>query len=116
MTASVSQLAGVEEAHLKALDATDMPTFEHWDAEFHHRIFACSRNELFKEMHNLLRALRNQNPWFEMKKRSFSEQRRRHYCAEHATLVEALLQRDPERAERAMLAHLTTVRTNLLGR
>ncbi len=115
-TASGSQLEAVEEAHRRALQTTDMPSFEHWDAEFHHRIFACSRNDLFKEMHNLLRALRNQHAWFEMKKRSFSEQRRGLYCSEHATLVEALMRRDPDGAERAMVAHLRTVRVNLLGR
>ncbi len=115
-TASGSQLDAVQEAHARAVAATDMPSFEHWDAEFHHRVFACSRNDLFKEMHNLLRALRNQMAWFEMKKRSFSEPRRQLYCTEHAALVDALLRRDPDGAERAMMAHLQTVRVNLLGR
>ena len=67
--------------------ALDMPDFEHWDAEFHHRIFACSRNEFLKEIHNLMRILRNQAPWFEMKKRSFSEERRRTYCGEHQAIA-----------------------------
>ncbi len=114
--ASVSELAGVSDAHQLAVAATDMPGFEQWDAEFHHRIFVCSRNELLREFHNLLRVLRNRSPWFEMKQRSFSEPRRQHYCQEHAAIVAALMQRDPDRARAAMQAHLRTVAANILGR
>ena len=113
--ASVTELAAIREAHEKAVVATDMPTFEHWDAEFHHRIFACSRNEFLHEMHNLMRILRSQAPWFEMKQRSFSEQRRVTYCDEHAVIADALLSRNPDGARQAMARHLTTVSRNLLG-
>jgi DNA-binding FadR family transcriptional regulator len=51
-----------------------------------------------------------------MKQRSFSEARRQHYCQEHAAIVAALMQRDPDRARAAMQAHLRTVAANILGR
>jgi DNA-binding FadR family transcriptional regulator len=114
--ASLSELNAVKEAHEAARRALDMPSFEDCDAEFHHRIFACSRNEFLKEIHNLMRILRNQAPWFEMKRRSFSEERRLTYCSEHQRIVDALMSRDPEGARQAMLAHLQTVERNLLGR
>src|SRR4051812_20463749 len=114
--ASVGELNAVREAHQAATDALDMPSFEQWDAEFHHRIFACSRNEFLKEIHNLMRVLRNQPLWFEMKKRSFSEERRRTYCAEHQAILDALVSRDRDGARQAMLSHLQTVERNLLGR
>ena len=114
--ASASDIASVEDAHREACAASDMPEFERWDAEFHHRIVACSRNDLLKDFHDLLRALRNQRPWFEMKRRSFSEDRRQTYCAEHSAVLEALRRRDPDAARHAMLAHLVTVRFNMLGR
>jgi DNA-binding FadR family transcriptional regulator len=114
--ASAMELNAVREAHKIASESRDMPDFEHWDAEFHHRIFACSRNDFLKEIHNLMRILRNQAPWFEMKKRSFSEERRAIYCNEHQAVLDALLRRDPESASQAMLAHLRTVERNLLGR
>jgi DNA-binding FadR family transcriptional regulator len=113
--ANSSELSSVREAHHAAIDAKDLATFERWDAEFHERILACSRNELLKEIHNLVRILRNQSPWFEMKKRSFSEERRRIYCQEHQAVVDALLVRDPQGANEAMSAHLQTVARNLLG-
>lgn len=114
--ASAAELNAVREAHKTACESQDMPTFEHWDAEFHHRVFACCRNDFLKEIHNLMRAIRNQSPWFEMKKRSFSEERRQVYCEEHQALLDALLRRDPDGAKTAMLVHLRTVEKNLLGR
>jgi GntR family transcriptional regulator, hexuronate regulon transcriptional repressor len=114
--ASSAELARVFDAHREAVAATAMPEFERWDSELHHRIFSCSRNELLREMHNVLRLLRNQPAWFEMKQRSFSEPRRTHYCAEHQVLVDALVRRDPDGARGAMQMHLKTVEANLLGR
>ncbi|CAN5170482.1 FCD domain-containing protein [soil metagenome] len=114
--ASASELTSVEDAHQIARDATEMPVFEHWDAEFHHRIFACCRNDFLREIHNVMRAIRNQSPWFEMKKRSFSEERRHIYCREHQAVFDALHRRDPEGAKQAMFGHLRTVAQNLLGR
>lgn len=114
--ASASELRAVREAHDAACLARDMPVFEHWDAEFHHRIFACCRNDFLKEIHNLMRILRNQAPWFDMKKRSFSEERRGVYCVEHQVIVDALVRRDPEGSSQAMLEHLNTVQRNLLGK
>lgn len=114
--ASVPELAAIESAHRKAIAATEMPEFEQWDTEFHQLVFDCSRNELLREFHNVLRVLRNQTPWFEMKKRSFSEERRRRYCTEHARIVDALHNRLPDDAEEAMRAHLLTIQKNMLRR
>ena len=114
--ASSAELGRVAEAHGEATAASEMPEFERWDSELHHRVLACSRNELIREMHNVLRILRNQPAWFEMKKRSFSEDRRRRYCEEHGALVDALLRRDPDGARAAMQTHLKTVEANMLGR
>ncbi len=114
--ASSSALASIAEAHECAIAASGMPDFEVWDAEFHHRIFSCTRNDLLREFHEVLRILRDQPKWFEMKARSFSEDRRRIYCDEHAKILGALNARHPEQAEAAMRAHLLSVEGNLLGR
>ena len=49
-TASDAQLEAIRQAHQAAVAATDMPTFEDRDADFHQRIFDCTRNELLKEI------------------------------------------------------------------
>ncbi len=113
--ASTSELAAIAEAHRRASAATEMPEFETWDAEFHHQIFACTRNDLLREFHEVLRVLRDQPRWFEMKARSFAEERRQHYCREHAAILDALNARDPQQAAAAMRAHLLTVQQNMLG-
>ena len=113
---SIGELGAVRDAHDLARAATTMPEFEHWDAELHHRIFACSRNDFLKEIHNVMRIIRNQAPWVEMKKRSFSEERRQIYCEEHAAIVDALFARDPDAARETMRKHLQTVERNLLRR
>src|SRR5258707_2915466 len=53
--ASTTELGRVAEAHHLASAATDMPEFERWDSDLHHRIFACSRNDLLPECDNALR-------------------------------------------------------------
>lgn len=116
INASSAQLAGIEEAHRSATQATDIIQFEHWDSALHHRIFACSRNDLLRAIYDLLHVLRNRSPWFDMKKRSFSEERRQTYCRQHGAIVEAILRRDPDTARAATLAHLKTVEANMLGR
>lgn len=116
VSASTSELKSVEEAHRHAKDACEIAMFEHWDAEFHDRIVASGRNELFRDICSLVGALRNQDAWFEMKQRSFSEARRAAYCLEHEAILAALLRHDPDAAANAMRAHLLSVRANLLGR
>jgi len=113
--ASESELNAVQDAHRIAVAARDLVTFEHWDAEFHHRIFASARNDFLREVHHLVRIFRNRLPWFDLKRRSFSEERRQRYCREHEAILLALRRRDSNGAKEAMLAHLQTVATNLLN-
>ena len=111
--ASEAALTAVREAHAAAERASDMDTFEHWDAEFHRRIFSSTRNELLANLDEIVRVVRSQTPWTELKRRSFSNERRLIYCREHETLLRALERRDADAAANAMRAHLETVAKNL---
>jgi DNA-binding FadR family transcriptional regulator len=113
--ASASDIREVALAHSAAVEAVDMETFEHWDAELHQRIFSASRNELLNHLHEILRLIRNQDLWRDIKRRSFSPQRRQIYCGEHKAVVDALTRRDAEAAASAMRAHLDTVSRNLFS-
>lgn len=108
-------LAGIAEAHEEAAKSFDMEVFERWDAEFHKRIFASTRNEFLTILHDILSVIRNRTPWREIKRRTFSEERRLAYCVDHALIVETLAARDAERAALAMRAHLAAVSANLFG-
>lgn len=54
--------------------------------------------------------------WGSLKRRTSRPERRRCYHAEHTAVVDALRDRDPDGAHRAMCAHLENVADNLLGR
>jgi DNA-binding FadR family transcriptional regulator len=112
--ASASNLRDIAASHSASLEALDIEAFERCDAELHQGIFAATRNELLTRLHAILRLIRDQELWRDIKRRSFSPQRRLVYCREHKAIVDALLRRDAEAAASAMRAHLETVSSNLL--
>jgi DNA-binding FadR family transcriptional regulator len=114
--ASSSDLSAIAEAHHRASEAHQTDDFEHWDTQFHHRIFAATRNELLASIHAILQVIRSRNAWIELKRKAFSENRWRDYCAHHADVVAALTNRDAERAELAMRLHIEAIEQSLFGR
>lgn len=113
--ASAHDIHEVAHAHAAAVEAVDIESFEHWDAELHQRIFAATRNELLNHLHEILRLVRSQDLWRDIKRRSFSPRRRQIYCDEHKAVVDALMRRDAEAAASAMRTHLDTVSQNLFS-
>ena len=102
-------------SHETAMEADAFEPFEQSDSAFHELIFVASRNELLSGLHAILNFIRNQEQWLGIKRRSFSPERRAGYCDEHAAIVQALLRRDLDAAEKAMLAHLDFVDRNFLN-
>lgn len=113
--ASAAELDAVAAAHRASLAAVEMKPFEEADGRLHQRIFAGTGNGLMIHLHELLRLIRGQAPWQDLKRRSFSTEARDAYTREHAAIVEALLRRDPEAAALAMRRHLATVSGKLFG-
>jgi DNA-binding FadR family transcriptional regulator len=89
---------------------------EHWDSQFHLRIFAATRNQLPVSIYDILQLIRNRNAWIELKRKAFSQDRRRDYCAHHAQVIGALENRDAEGAAQAMRLHIEAIETTLFGR
>ena len=113
--ATAADLAAIRDTHLAAMAETGMELFEQLDGEFHKRIFTATRNDLLACVHDMLKAIRAQSAWVEIKRRSFSEARRQAYCEEHARIVAALFARDALGAAEAMRIHLASVSRNLFG-
>jgi DNA-binding FadR family transcriptional regulator len=111
--ATAADLAAIREAHDNAAAETDPGSFEKRDAIFHVSIFAATRNELLLSLHDILRVIRNQPAWIEMKRRRYSEARRQGYCSDHEMIVQALVTRDAELASECMKRHLINVQKNL---
>jgi DNA-binding FadR family transcriptional regulator len=114
--ASFADLQAIAEAHHQASGAHQTDDFEHWDTQFHQRLFAATRNELLASIHDILQVIRSRNAWIELKRKTFSENRRRDYCAQHANVVAALENRDADGAAQAMLRHIEAIEIALFGR
>lgn len=113
--ASTSDIDAIAEAHRFATDAQETDPFEKWDTEFHQRIFMAARNELLMGFHDILRVIRSRNAWIELKRKTFSENRRLNYCEHHGDIVRALYNRDAAGAARAMQAHMEAIQLTLFG-
>jgi len=114
--ASLSDLQAIAEAHNHACRAHQTDEFEDWDSQFHQRLFAATRNELLSSIHAILQVIRSRNAWIELKRKTFSENRRRDYCEQHADVVAALENRDADGAAQAMLRHIEAIEIALFGR
>jgi DNA-binding FadR family transcriptional regulator len=114
--ASFADLRAIAEAHHHASEALRTDEFEHWDSQFHQRLFAATRNELLASIHDILQVIRSRNAWIELKRKTFSENRRRDYCEQHANVVSALENRDADGAAQAMLRHIEAIEIALFGR
>ncbi|MCU0931509.1 MAG: FCD domain-containing protein [Serpentinimonas sp.] len=95
--------------------AQTLEEFEHWDGALHEAIAAAAHNSFISRVFGLIQQVREQGDWGLLKKRSVTPERRLLYQAEHRQLVEALRERDLERARAVTLEHLLHVRHNLLG-
>lgn len=95
--------------------ASTLEAFEHWDAALHEAIAEATHNRFITGVFRLMSDARAQGEWGVLKRRSATTQRRVEYQREHRELVDALRQRDAERARALCLEHLLHVRDNLLG-
>jgi len=95
--------------------AEEFEAFESWDAKLHRAIAESAHNGLLMNMFDVMNA-RQLPVWGSLKRRTSTPERRRCYHAEHTAIVDALCDRDPDGAEKAMRVHLQNVADNLLGR
>jgi DNA-binding FadR family transcriptional regulator len=89
--------------------------FEQWDGAFHRAIADATHNPFLTRIFATVHAAREEPLWGRLKRRSFSEARRRAYEADHRGIAAALQERDGELARRRMREHIVRVRENLLG-
>lgn len=95
--------------------ASSLEEFEHWDGELHEAIADAAHNTFVSSVFKLMKQVRAQGDWGQLKKKSVTPERRLAYQQEHRQLVDALRDRDATRAKAGTLDHLLHVRHNLLG-
>jgi DNA-binding FadR family transcriptional regulator len=92
-----------------------MEQFEVWDGALHQAIADATHNNLIKSVFLLMNKAREQGEWGSLKMKSLTPERRSAYQHEHRALVDALKDRDEERARLLTTEHLVHIRHNLLG-
>ncbi len=95
--------------------ASDHLQWEAWDKALHGSLVAATHNRFLVHIGELIATARTQPGWGGLKSRNFSEERRELYLGDHQAIVQALIERDPGGAHRAMQRHLGRVRAHLLG-
>lgn len=105
----------MEECCTRGENAVSMPEFEVWDGALHQAIADATHNTFIKQVFQLMNRVREQGDWGALKMRSLTPERRRAYELEHRALVNALKDRDEERARGLIMEHLVRIRHNLLG-
>lgn len=113
--ATLSDFERMETCNRNAETSDDFEGFEHWDAALHQAIAEATHNRLIVGLYSAITRARDQADWGELKRRSFTAERRDLYREEHRLIVAALRARDAQNAETALLDHLRRVRQNLLG-
>ena len=113
--ATAADFLRMDECNQRAEVAGTLEEFEHWDAALHEAIAEATHNGFITGVFRLMNDVRAQSEWGVLKRRSATPERRLEYEHEHRALVQALKQRDADRARALCLAHLVHVRTNMLG-
>jgi DNA-binding FadR family transcriptional regulator len=105
----------MEECCTRGEHAGSMQEFEVWDGALHQAIADATHNTFIKQVFQLMNRVREQGDWGALKMRSLTPERRSAYEREHRALVNALKDRDEERARGLIMEHLVRIRQNLLG-
>lgn len=112
--ATQDDLERIEKCMRRGASAESYAEFEGWDSAFHRGITAAVHNTLLLHTFDAMNTARDLPVWGSSKLRSATADRRKSYEEQHEALFAALVDRDPARARSAMIAHLASVRTNLL--
>jgi DNA-binding FadR family transcriptional regulator len=92
--------------------ARDWNVYEAWDNKFHHALAVAARNKLLVVLFETLNAVRRSPTWRNSRLGDYPTPEHPSF-AEHDAILDAVSNRDADRAEASMRAHLTTIRNRM---
>ena len=98
----------------RSRSAANWRQYENWDNRLHRVITESTRNALLLALFDTLNAVRRAVSWGRLRANKLKPDPNHHSFAEHQAVVEAIAERDMERAAHCMRGHLETVERNLL--
>ncbi len=116
LNANNRDLNRLEEVLQDAIDTEDNPNaFSVADEAFHLRLAACSQNPLMTWIYQRINDIRSHNQWSARKNNILTPEKIRAYNQQHRQLLEAIRQRDQNRAVEIITNHLQEAREDLIG-
>ncbi len=100
---------------VRARSAVSFHDIEIWDTALHQAIAEATHNVLAGAILRVINGARDQPYWGSLKERTLTPARQETSQREHEEIVDAIRERDAQRAQAAMRHHLLTVQTMLLG-
>lgn len=113
LSATSAQIGEMRALCAEMRRATTWEAYAELDWRFHNVIAEATGNVLLAEIQRILNDVRRYVVWGNLVKRPVGPAADYHSFAEHEAVVEAIAQRDSERAMRTMLAHLGGTKSHL---
>lgn len=113
--ATPGDIEKIRECLLAGDIAGDLPTFEHWDAEFHDAIAAATHNNAVINMSRMLARIRRDAEWGQLKAEGATPERVTILKQQHHAIFDAFAARDKTRASKAMYEHLRYIQNYMFG-
>ena len=114
LNASASDLAELQLCAKRGREADTWRRYENWDNRFHGVIAKATQNKVLVMTFDNLNNVRRAVAWGRRRDGSTRPSPDHHSFNEHDAVVEAILDRDGDMAERAMRAHIETVRRKMM--
>lgn len=103
-------------ACLEAGDAAmDLPSFEHWDAEFHDAIAVSTHNAAVIQMSRMLAQIRRDEEWGQLKAEGATAERMAVLKQQHQAIFDGFVMRDKSKASRLMHDHIKFIQNYMFG-
>ena len=113
--ATPADVAEIGRCMQRCEEAESYREFEHWDGAAHQAMIEAAHSPLLSRMYLLVDQARSGSLWGALKQRSASAESLQRYIEDHRDILEAIVNRDPDGAERAMLTHVENVTKRLFG-
>ena len=113
--ATPADVAEIGRCMQRCEEAESYREFEYWDGAAHQAMIEAAHSPLLSRMYLLVDEARSGSLWGALKQRSASAESLQRYIEDHRDILEAIVNRDPDGAERAMLVHVENVTKRLFG-
>jgi len=114
--ATAADIEAMERAIRLSRTAADVAEFELWDGAYHRAMAAAAHNGLLRGLCDTTNAIRQEEIWGRLKEASLTGPRKQAYIRQHTECLDAIRDRDSQRAEALMRTHLETVKSNMFER